>query len=458
MPPVEHVVVLMLENRSFDCMLGWLYRDRPDFDGLTGNESNPWHRADGSVTQVSVWNDGRIDAAAATVPAPDPGELFDDIQMQIFGLTPDGVPRMDGFVDNYVRQPETGTCRDPRAVMHAFTPEQLPVLSLLARSFGVCDRWFASAPCETWPNRLFAHTGCGGGQVNNAAIQRPFLLPTVFHRLARRRRTWRVYFHDVPQTAALVTLWPSIPGHFRLFAEFIDDAACGDLPAYSFIEPRYFPDLLLHHIPNDAHPPHNVAYAEQLTADVYNAVRGSPAWDRTLLLIVFDEHGGCYDHVPPPPAIPVGPPAPNGFRFDRYGPRVPAVVVSPYVPAGSIIRPPEDGPPFDHTSIWATLDALFDLGAPLSRRAARAPNVLSALTLDRPATQQPARIDASETEPTREEMHALHGLRHNNYQRRLRWPGSALAGVTAKAVAHTHHAGRRRRARRAASGPDHCER
>ena len=442
---IEHVVVLMLENRSFDCMLGWLYRDRPDFDGLTGNESNPWHRDDGTVEQIPVWNDGTICAEAACIPDPDPGELFDDIRMQIFGLHPDGTPRMDGFVDNYLRQPGHGVTLDPRAVMHCFTPEQLPVMSLLARSFGVSDRWFASAPCETWPNRLFAHTGCAGGQVNNAALPRPLLLPTVFRRLESRGRSWKVYFHDVPQTAALYSLWPRIPTHFRFFEpEFAADARSGHLPSYSFIEPRYFTNRLMRHIPNDAHPPHNVAYAEQLIADVYNALRAGVAWERTLLLIVFDEHGGCYDHVPPPSAIPIGRPAPNGFTFDRYGPRVPALIVSPYVQAGSVLRPPEDGAPFDHTTIIATLHKLFDLGPPPGARARQAPDLLSALRLERPENSGPACIDATETRPTRDEMHFHRRRPSNSYQRRLLWPGSLLAAAAAKAAAHTHRARRNR--------------
>jgi phospholipase C len=445
MVPIEHVVVLMLENRSFDCMLGRLYPGRTDFDGLRGDEANPWHRDDGTIEQIEAWNDDSVCAESACIPDPDPGELFTDMTMQIFGLHPDGTPRMDGFVDNYVRQPTHGVTLDPRAVMHGFTPEQLPVLSLLARSFGVCDRWFAPAPCETWPNRLFAHTGCAGGQVDNAALPRPIFLPTSFRRLAKHGHSWKVYFHDVPQTAALYNLWPWIPTHFRLFAsEFMWDAANGTLPSYSFIEPRYFTSRVLNHIPNDAHPPHNVAYAEQLIADLYNAVRSGPGWERTLLVITFDEHGGCYDHVVPPAAIPAGRPAPNGFTFDRYGPRVPAVIVSPYVPAGSVIRPAEDGPPFDHTSLIATLDALFGLGPPLSARAAHAPTLLPALSLERPENGGPARIDATETEPTRAEMHATHRRPHNNYQRRLLWPGALLATGAAKAAAHAHHHARRR--------------
>lgn len=207
MARIEHVVVLMLENRSFDCMLGWLYRDRPDFDGLRGDEANPWHHDDGTEQQVPVWNDGSLTPEAASIPDPDPGELFDDVRMQIFGLHADGTPRMNGFVDNYMRQPANSTPLDPRSAMHCFTPEQLPVLSTLARSFGVSDRWFSSVPSETWPNRLFAHAGSSGGAVNNTAIPLPFLLPSVFRRLESRGRSWKVYFQDAPQTASLVDLW-----------------------------------------------------------------------------------------------------------------------------------------------------------------------------------------------------------------------------------------------------------
>lgn len=447
MAQIEHVVVLMLENRSFDCMLGWLYPDRPDFDGLRGDECNPWHREDGQVEQIPVWNDRTLTPEAACIPDPDPGELFHDINMQIFGLHPDGTPRMNGFVDNYLRQPVDDR-RDPRAVMHYFTPEQLPVLSTLARNFGVCDRWFASAPCQTWPNRLFIHTATGGGEVNNDAIPLPFMTPTVFRRLEKGGGSWRVYFHDLPQTAAFADLWLRIPTHFRFFdPEFVQDAACGTLPNYSFIEPRYFTSRLLHCVPNDAHPPHNVAYAEQLIAAVYNAVRAGPAWERTLLIVTFDEHGGCYDHVPPPAAVPTGNRASDGFAFDRFGVRVPAVIASPYIPAGSVLRPPDDGPPFDHTSIIATLSALFDLGAPLSPRSAAAPDLLSTLRLECPDNPGPPSIYATEAKATREETRALRDLPNNGHQRRMHHPSTLVPALAAQAAAHTHRAKNRLRRR-----------
>src|SRR5262249_13956624 len=158
-----------------------------------------------------------------------------------------------------------GKSREPRDVMHYFIPEQLPVLSTLARSFGVSDRWFASAPCETWPNRLFAHTGQSGGQVDNTALPRPFFLTTVFRRLEAHGRTGKFYFHDLRQPAA----FPTVGFRFQTFFLFLNpnffpDPAGGTCPNYSFVEPRYSPSRFWHKVPNDAHPPHNVAYAEQL--------------------------------------------------------------------------------------------------------------------------------------------------------------------------------------------------
>ena len=379
---IRHVVVLMLENRSFDCMLGMLYPSDDRFDGLTGTESNIWHQAGGS-RQIQVWKDPTLDAKSLCIPDPDPGELFANIHLQIHGLAADGTintgaPAMGGFVDDYMRQQAT-PAPDPYSVMHYFTPDQVPVISRLARAFGVSDRWHASAPCQTWPNRFFAHTGTANGFINNTPTHFPYEMETVFNRLSDAGRSWRIYFHDIPQAATLAKLWgAAFSAHFVDFAtDFKGDAATGNLPAYSFIEPRYFADLLGNNIPNDEHPPHNVAYGEQLVAAVYNAVRAGPGWKQTLLVITHDEHGGCYDHVIPPPAIPPDSQAPDGFGFDYFGIRVPAVIVSAYVPPGTILRPA--GPtPFDHTSIIATLRNLFGF-APLTARDAAAPDLVSAL-------------------------------------------------------------------------------
>ena len=432
----------MLENRSFDCMLGMLYQSGEEFDGLRGDEFNTWHKSDGSQLDIQVWKDPALDAKTVCIPDPDPGELFTDIHMQIHGLAADGTPNaggptMGGFVDNYMRQPPTTPAVDPYSVMHYFTPDQVPVISQLARAFGVSDRWHASAPCQTWPNRFFAHTGTANGYVDNSPTHFPYEMETVFNRLSEVGKEWRIYFHDMPQTAALARLWGDVfTGHFRDFDDFARDAAAGDLPAYSFIEPRYFTDLFLNNIPNDEHPPHNVAYGEQLIAVVYNAVRGGPRWKQTLLVITYDEHGGCYDHVVPPVATSPDGRAPDGFDFGYFGVRVPAVIISPYVPAESIIRP-AGLTPFDHTSIIATLRKLFGIGS-LTARDAAAPDLVDALEALHagPDNDGPPFITASAVPPAPEQVARIAAKPPNSLQKSL--ATAALQLPTAGADPATH--------------------
>lgn len=451
---IKHLVVLMLENRSFDSLLGRLYPKSDAFDGLDGSESNPWHKPDGSVETVPVWNSDEITAEAACLPDPEPGELFADVHEHLFGRAadPKAAPDMSGFVDNYARQPLPGRPDDPRGVMHSFLPSQVPVISQLAQAFGVSDRWHASAPCETWPNRYFAHCGTAGGWVNNDLSRFPYqwprTMPTIFRRLGAHGYSWHIYFHDLPQTATLFDLWRKIPTHFCLFEDFARHARAGRLPAYSFIEPRYFPGLLHREPPSDQHPPHNLLYGEQLIAKVYNAVRNAPTWRETMLVITYDEHGGCFDHVPPPAAVPPGGPYPDGFRFDRYGVRIPAVIVSPYVAPGSIVRPPPrpDGspsPPFDHASIPATLHTLFDIGPPLTPRVAAAPDLLCALTLDTPENDGPARISFDPRRPHGAEMHKYRSRPHNRHQHNMRHPSLLLPAAAARLAAGLRAAGAR---------------
>lgn len=456
MRKIDHVVVVTLENRSFDSMLGRLYPKSEQFDGLDGTESNPWHKPDGSVEEVKVWNSAELTARAACIPSPDPGELFSDINEQIFGRGAAlGAPAaMTGFVANYAAQPPLNGPADPRDVMHYFLPDQVPVISRLAKDFGVSDRWHASAPCETWPNRYFMHAGTAGGHVNNERAHFPYYrlpvaMPTIFRRLEARGYGWRVYFHDLPQAATMRDLWTTIPTHFCLFdAEFERHAKSGRLANYSFIEPRYFTSRRHQTVPNDQHPPHNMLYGEQLIAAVYNAVRNAPTWPRTLLVVTYDEHGGCFDHVPPPPAVSPGGPYPDGFAFDRYGVRVPAVIVSPYVPPGSIIRPRpratgEPAFPFDHCSIQATLHRLFDLGAPLTSRVAAAPDLLNALSLPTPENHGPHRIDFEQLSPSAAEVERHHHLPRNRHQRNFRHPTLGFPATAARLTAHIRGLGAR---------------
>jgi phospholipase C len=385
---IDHFVVLMLENRSFDNLLGQLYPGRLDFEGLAGNEVNP----DGFGGKVKVWTDPK-DSANMWLPKPDPGELFVDINEQLFGNGPvSGKPSMSGFTTNYVRH--GGNAAD---IMHCFSPEQVPAISALARSYAVCDHWYASSPCQTWPNRFFVHTGTAGGYENNAPPNFPYRMPTIFNVLnGNLPNGWEIYFHDFPQSLTLTKLWNHLD-HFRPFSEFLDDAKLGQLPSYSFIEPRYFADA---EWPSDMHPPHNVTYGDQLIASVYNAVRNSPCWNSTMLIVIFDEHGGCYDHVPPSVATrPSSPRAGQPFEFDRYGVRIPAVVVSPFIEPGTVFRSTSDYP-FDHTSVIKTLRKRFGVTTPLTDRDAIAPDLELVLNLDQPSNEDREPVQALVSPPS----------------------------------------------------------
>jgi phospholipase C len=421
---IDHIVVLMLENRSFDCLLGKLYDKSASFDGLSGGEQNP----DANGSPVPVWNKPGTDETTMRIPNPDPGELWTDINTQLLGSPiaprPGQLPTMDGFVRNYLAQKQLNPTEtyDPKSVMHYFTTDQVPVLSALAKQFAVCDRWFASAPCQTWPNRWFVHDATADGHENNNPPHFPDV-PTIFNRLELVGiDDWKIYFHDFAQAHTLLQLF-LLGGHFHSYRQFQADCQSNTLPIYSFIEPQYFADF--GHPENDQHPPSVVTLGEQLTADVYNCLRASRAWRKSLLIITYDEHGGCYDHVAPRAAVPPEQPAPGQtFGFDRYGVRVPAVVVSPYVEPGRIFGN-SSAVPFDHTSIIATVRKRFGISQALTARDAQAPDLDSVLSLPRPSNLGPLRLKAlpyapspetaavAQTKPLNSMQKALVGLAAN---------------------------------------------
>lgn len=417
---IEHVVVLMLENRSFDNLLGWLYdpaNPAPfnqippvNFEGVYGkNLSNP-----SSQSPVPVGKGYQF-----TAPNPDPGEPYQDVYAQIFGLeealslnqvpaNPTTPPNMNGFVYNYVEH--CGKTTDPKTIMNCFTPASVPVLSSLAYHYGVCDHWFSSIPSQTICNRSYVHAGTSSGYVNNEGGDGILFIndtPTIFNLLSTNNRTWKVYCAGWTITSlALLTqkrVWDFAlkPGYFTYLHDFISDAQKpGGLPAYSFIEPNYI-DSLVWGAENDMHPeshplqlygPSNVEEGEKLIYKIYTAIRNSPDWNKTLLLITFDEHGGCYDHVCPPATkspdgvvIPQDASGGSGFNFDRLGVRVPAIVVSPFTAPGTILNAP-----LDHTSVLSTVVNCF--GLPQGQLGARQndmPDIGDALKLPDPRTDHP---------------------------------------------------------------------
>jgi phospholipase C len=393
---IDHVVVLMLENRSFDHMLGWLYEAEGNvslagqpFDGLTGQESCPG--PDGSPVTVSRIGPGAADAYFS--PGADPGEGYMATNQQL-GWPDQGPPAgtpgppMSGFVSDYAYTLgweatssgwpiEAGTVAGD--IMGCFAPEALPVLSALARGYAVCDRWFASVPTETLPNRAFA--GCATSQGHMDDKTRTFTSASIFGALGQAGLTWAIYGYDAePLTRATFTdVAGATGGQTGQFPAFQAAAAAGNLGAYTFLEPSWGSSG------NSQHPAYDVALGEQLIHDVYEALRAGPGWAGTLLVVTYDEHGGLYDHVPPPwgATPPDGDAGEFGFGFDRFGVRVPTVLVSPLIEAGTVFRPPAGGPPHDHTSVLATVEQRWGL-LPLTRRDAAAPALGSALTLDSP--------------------------------------------------------------------------
>jgi phospholipase C len=341
-PRIKHIVILMLENRSFDHMLGLLMRDIPDLRGVRlGDYSN------------LDKNGGRFDVTDGAeyqgqLPI-DPPHEFEDVKFQMYGAgdPPPDVPTMGGFALSYERGGG-----NPANVMRCFKPEQLPALTALAKHYRVCDNWFSSVPASTPPNRQFAHFGTSFGQVDSTLIWLGHGTG-IYGRLEAAGKKGRIYYYS-PQSGTFgMTFLGS--KHFGLYGDFLTDCRKGNLPDYAFVEPPYH-DQQDGTLAADQHPDNFVLAGDRFIWSVYKAIRSNDEiWRSTLFLIVWDEHGGLFDHVRPP-RLPYG----DSFRstkpkfdFQQLGVRVGAVVVSPYV------KPGVDHTLFEHASIPATVTQQF---------------------------------------------------------------------------------------------------
>ncbi len=375
MPPgidnLKHIVVLMMENRSFDHMLGDLRESDQRIDGLSGDETNPDNT--GASVQVQRLADfqGQLD--------PDPDHHFPAVNLQLFNGSSDTQPNMKGFINSYFQQRRDTD--HSHKIMYYFSQSNLPVLTTLAQQFAVFNRWCASIPGPTICNRAFAHYGTSFGQVSMDVFYENKMYLSVYQRMLNAGKTAKIYYFDqASSTMEIVNLLQNQPNLFATYDQFLQDCKNGSLPNYSFVEPNYSDhdgddgEVLA----SDQHPDHNVQEGEIFIAKTYSAIReNSDLWKSTALLIVYDEHGGIFDHVPPP-SLP--PNAPDGFvaqpkdtgtgqpfHFDRLGVRVPAVLVSPWVPKGTVVSPLEaDGTiadqnlrVFEHASIPATVTNFF---------------------------------------------------------------------------------------------------
>jgi phospholipase C len=396
---LKHIVVVMMENRSFDHMLGYLPKEgMADVDGLTGAEYNlgpdkkkrPVHAFDTEANKV-------LRPGEALQKKFDPDHSVAGVQKQLgngYGNFASG-----GFVQSFVdsrKKADNVEDKDFNVPMGYYTSKDVPVYDHLARQYCVCDRWFASVPGDTWPNRMYSLAGQDGPNVseNNGLWDKITDLPPLkrlkkvplFNVPAFTRhldsKDWRWYSHD-PGTLRVVDgayrdLGNPMAGNFAFFDKrkvdgltqlmerpivgggaFLDDAARNKLPKVSWIDPNFVDLSVRETVSNDDHPPSDIRAGQAFVYDVYNTLRHTPDWPDTLLVVTYDEHGGFYDHVMPPLLSAADEPK----RHKTFGLRVPALIVGPRVKRRVLHeptraadgRPEREQPQWDHTSLIKTI-------------------------------------------------------------------------------------------------------
>ena len=431
-PKIEHVFVLYLENRSFDHMLGFSGIKAVDVHGQP-TSFNEGFTPNSVTNNINPYDNQAVPTSS---PAeyylsgkdPDPGHDFGPTltalcgdKAHLYDESSGAYPPINnsGFVLNYSQSYKTDILggpeqrvQDPTRVMHCFSSDQLPVLNQLAREFAVCDQWFSSMPGPTEPNRLFAMAASSGGLDDSPTLESAqiavatgfdgyeFENGNIFDLLDANCVSWRVFAGDAFPFSFILkgANVNRLLGRFRGFDDFVSEINEPDFgDRFVFIEPKYGEHTFDLFGPNDfscgssMHPLDDVTRGEQLIKTVYEGIRNSPHWESSMLIITFDEHGGFYDHVQPGTAVPPGDIQTaaynqNGFKFDQLGVRVPALVISPYTPAGVV-----DHTVYDHTSMLATAERLFGMDS-LTDRDAAAIDLLHLLPLTIPRTDAPTTL------------------------------------------------------------------
>jgi len=439
---IEHVVILMLENRSFDNVLGWLYDQdapqhfiphttNPEYLGLTEETLNLYvntlKNSKGEVVYSSPPIKGLPSVAKSNLinsPKFDPNEPFENVTAQIFNG--ESLPTMTGFLQDYASLWKESSWIEQKedicGIMEGYTKNELPLVHGLAKHYAVSDYYFSSVPTQTNPNRAFSLCGTSEGQINNGFLGKNLVYSdTLWNRLEEEspETTWTVFWqsdfipviYKGPLTGtnlfASMGRIPNLEKHFMRFNKFHELARKGTLPNISYLEPQWTlsvnvtpkeksifdeifkdEDLILGFEGNDAHPPGDVRTAENLIANIYTSLTANTdAWNKTLFIIVFDEHGGLFDHIVPPASIAPDSQNQNGFNFDRYGVRVPIIFISPRIAEKTVVRAENPTIPFDHTSFIATLLKWKNIDQSkwkMGKRVDNAPTFESVITLKQP--------------------------------------------------------------------------
>jgi phospholipase C len=382
---VETIVIVMLENRSFDHMLGYLSMkdptNRTDIDGIA-DPTNPSYINDSAGETYSLF------------PMKDtalPGDLphgRDLVDVQLARSATSGKYEMTGFVESYrqfmnVRRVKTNA--PPMGFMK--DGKHVPTLDFFAENFTVCDHWFAPLPADTQANRLMALSGFTTVDVTVAQTLDQEL---VYEWLTEMRIRWRVYRSGLPFCTLFPRMWDEILDNtlfrsIRQLAKDVKTESNHTYPEVIFCEPAYFDSPISSGFErNDDHPPLPVGPGQRFLREIYEALTGNPArWAKTVMIMTYDEHGGFFDHVPPLPIPTDPPPGVNYPRFATTGVRVPGLIVSPLVAPASAYNDK-----LDHTSILQFLGEMFgdgDYSPDVKRRKdAGIKSVSDVLTLSQP--------------------------------------------------------------------------
>jgi phospholipase C len=378
--PLDTIVVLMQENRSFDHYLGRLH-----YQGKRASEGEPKGAANPNPqggAPIAAFHQRRYCEVA-------------DLDHSWNGTHREwNAGKMDGFTAaNVVPADPTG-----HRAMGYYDRRDLPFYYALYRKFATGDRFFCSVLSQTFPNRFYLLAGTSFGHIRNDFFVGPteFSQPTIFNRLDDAGIAWKIYASQLPFADLFAYVRNTRQANVAPIARYFADAASGTLPQVVFVDPVF---LDKPNIENDEHPPANVQVGQEFVARVVKALFTSPQWRRAALFLTYDEHGGFFDHVPPPPACvpdaipPMLEPGDVPGTFDRYGIRVPVAVVSPYARRRFVSHVPHD-----HTSILRFIETRFDLPA-LTARDANADPMLEFFDFAHARFRKPpplpkARIDA----------------------------------------------------------------
>ena len=355
--PINHTVVLMMENRSVDHYLGWLARERGTaaFDAAT---DQAFPTSAGGTVSTQHWGAGGVREDYAGCDYLDPGHGWNSGRVQLNGKTytaynpADPSTWANGFALN-------GAGTDQYAASY-YERADLPVTSALVDEFTTFDRYFCSVLCSTYPNREYQHSATSAGINNNdfppqRGYNTGFTWPTIWTLLENAGISWAYYYSNAP----VIALWgPRHAKNARHISNYYADCAAGMLPQVCFVDPFFITDQGL---ANDDHPHADIRLGQEFISDVATALMTSPHWTSSALFINYDEWGGFFDHVPPPKAA-ADPYAAQGF--DQMGFRVPVQAISPFARGGRV-----DHGVYDHTSILKFIEGNYGLPALTSRDA-----------------------------------------------------------------------------------------